>query len=57
MKIKLREVDLVFHIPIRGDARDWRQVVLQVGVLHGVLDITFSITGVEVVHKRTNTQP
>jgi hypothetical protein len=47
MKIKLREVDLVFHIPVRGDARNWRQVVLQVGVLHGVLDITFSISGLE----------
>lgn len=47
MKAKLREVDFVFHVPVGSDARDWRQVTLQVGLLHGEMNITFSISGVE----------
>lgn len=45
MKAKLREVDLVFHIPIGARTKDWRQVVVQVGLLHGRLDITFNLGG------------
>lgn len=47
MKAKLREVDLIFHVPVRGDAKNWRQVIIQVGVLRGELDITFSVPGLE----------
>jgi hypothetical protein len=47
VKAKLREVDLVFHIPIPGQARDWRQVIVRIGLLHGKLDVTFSIPGAE----------
>ena len=47
VKVKLREVDLIFHIPIPGQSRDWRQVVVQVGLLRGALDVTFSLPGTE----------
>lgn len=47
VKVKLREVDLIFHIPVRGERRDWRQVYVQVGILHGKLNITFSLPGAE----------
>lgn len=47
VRVKLREVDLVWHVPVGGDAQNWRQVIVQVGLLHGELEITFSLPGAE----------
>lgn len=47
VRVKLREVDLIFHVPVGSERQDWRQVVIQVGLLDGAMDITFSIHGLE----------
>jgi hypothetical protein len=47
VKAKLRQVDLIFHLPVPGESRDWRQVTVQVSLLHGKLDVTFSLSGGE----------
>lgn len=47
VKAKLREMDLVFHVPVGGESRDWHQVVVQVALLRGALDISFSVPGLE----------
>lgn len=47
MKAKLREVNFIFHIRVGGQVHDWRQVIVQVGILRGQLEITFSLPGLE----------
>lgn len=47
MKVKLREVNLIFHVPVPGPTRNWLQVIVQVGLLNGALDVTFCLPGDE----------
>lgn len=45
MKAMMREVDLVFHVPVPQPPGSWHQIVLQIGLLDGELDICFRIAG------------
>lgn len=47
MKAKLREVHLIFHVPVPGEVRDWRLVTVQCGVLNHKLSVTFSVPAIE----------